>query len=57
MRRRSLRDIVCCSYNTASQDGMHARCHHAGNAFKEEVFCFVHARAIFVDYFPNCQVE
>jgi hypothetical protein len=36
---------------------MHARCHHAGNAFKEDVFCFVHARAIFVDYFPNCQVE
>lgn len=48
MPRRSLRDVVCSSYNTASQKGMHAPDHHAGSALKERcsLFCSMPAPSL-----------
>jgi hypothetical protein len=52
MPRRSLRDVVCSSYNTASQKRMHA----AGNALKERCRLFALCLGLCAN-FPDCQVR
>ena len=50
--------MVYSSYNTASQKGMHALGHHAGNAPKERCSLFLlHACAVFFANIPQLRLE